>query len=66
MKETQFKVNEEELKEYFPMQHVIKETFNIYQQLLGVTFRQEQSAHTWHPEVQCFSVYDNQYENQIG
>lgn len=30
MKEAQFKVNEEELKEYFPTQHVIKETFSIY------------------------------------
>ena len=30
MKESQFKVDEEAIKQYFPMQHVIKETLNIY------------------------------------
>lgn len=66
MKEKEFKVDEEAIKEYFPMQHVIKETLAIYEELLSLSFKPVDSAHVWHPEVQCFSVYDTQFENQVG
>ena len=46
------------VKEFFPVDHVVAETLNIYQELLGLQFSELKNAHTWHPDVRCFQVND--------
>ncbi|KAF8508190.1 metallopeptidase MepB [Hysterangium stoloniferum] len=46
------------IREYFPVAVVVRSILNIYQDLLGVKF-QEMQGETWHPDVQLFSVWDN-------
>lgn len=66
MKETEYQVDEEEIKKYFPMQHVIKETLGIYQELLSLSFSRVQNAHVWHTEVECWEVHDAETNCLLG
>ncbi|KII91059.1 hypothetical protein PLICRDRAFT_684635 [Plicaturopsis crispa FD-325 SS-3] len=45
-------------REYFQVPVVIPEIIAIYQDLLGVRFR-EMKGETWHPDVQQYAVWDN-------
>ena len=51
LKEKFYKVDEEKIKEYFPMDQVTKSTFEIYQELFGLNFQQVEDAQVWHEEV---------------
>jgi Zn-dependent oligopeptidase len=48
------------------MGHVIRETLKIYEELLSLSFKRVENAHVWHSEVECWAVYDTEFENQVG
>ncbi|KAF0852939.1 mitochondrial neurolysin [Andalucia godoyi] len=62
-KEKNFSINENELSQYFPTDHVIKGMFDIYQRVLNVRVEKEDTAgsgKTWHEDVELYSVYDKE------
>lgn len=61
-----YSVDQEEIAEYFPMQHVVQSTLEIYQELFGVTFSKTENPHVWHPEVIQYSVHDTDSKAFIG
>jgi len=64
----EFKVDHEMLKEYFPLQKVVKGALDIYQTILGLQFSEveEGGFYKWHEEVQLFSVIDKKTETLVG
>lgn len=64
MKEQSYSVDEEAIKEYFPTDHVIDVTLDIYQELLGLKFTKLQDAQVWHPDASCYLVEDG--EEKLG
>ena len=48
------------------MEHVIRETLGIYEELLGLRFKKEKAAHVWHRSVELYSVYDEESQNLVG
>jgi len=48
-----------QLQEYFPLETVLKGMFDIFQTVLGVTFKKDSSAEVWHSSVQKFEVWKN-------
>jgi Zn-dependent oligopeptidase len=56
--EKYYHVDDEILRTYFPMQKVVEGMLDIYQQILGVKFVKNDQAPVWHPDVQRFSVFD--------
>jgi thimet oligopeptidase len=56
-RKTKYDVDENAIKQYFPVQHVIDSVLAIYQQLLGVRFARI-DVPVWVPQVQAYSVTD--------
>ena len=53
-----FSFTQEELRPYFPINHVLPGLFGLVSQLYGLTIQEEVGINTWHPEVKFFSIYD--------
>lgn len=53
-----FQLNDELVKQYLPVQHVVEEVLGIYQRILSVKITQVHDAVTWHEEVTVFAVWD--------
>ena len=65
LRKTKYAVDQNEVKQYFPVQHVIDSVLSIYQQLLGVRFRRV-NVPVWQQQVQAYDVADAATGNPLG
>jgi thimet oligopeptidase len=63
---TKYAVNEDEVRDYFPVDKVIPAVLGIYQKLLSVTFHPIAPAAAWAPSVLEYSITDNATGKPIG
>lgn len=56
LKKQKFQVDHELIRQYFPLDVVLKGMFEIYETLLGVTFKVASGAPVWHSSVRLFKV----------
>jgi len=54
---TKYAVDQNEIKQYFPVQHVVDSVLAIYQELLGVKFTRA-NVPVWQSQVQAYDVAD--------
>src|SRR6185312_1502713 len=66
LKSTKYRVDEDQVREYFPADLVVERMLEFYQKLLGVKFRQIPNAVTWHPDVKLFEITDASGGAPIG
>lgn len=65
MKEKLFAFSSEDLRPYFPLEPVLKGTFEHFSKLFGITFR---PAHypVWHEDVMSYDVVDSKTGDFLG
>ncbi|KZT12028.1 Metalloprotease [Laetiporus sulphureus 93-53] len=63
--EISLKLDDQKVKEHFPVSTVVPAILDIYQNLLGVRFV-EIKGETWHPDVQQFAVWENDAKDESG
>lgn len=60
LKENKFSMSEEELKPYFSLENVLKELFNIANNLFGVEIKERnECVEVWHDDVKYYDVYED-------
>ena len=65
LRKTKYAVDENEVKQYFPVQKVVDSVLGIYQELLGVKFTRS-NAPVWQPQVQAYDVNDAASGKPLG
>lgn len=65
-KETEFRVDMEVIRQYFPLKHVVSGMFKIYENLLNLKFKERLTDNKWHDSVRLFEVFDATSSQQIG
>jgi thimet oligopeptidase len=56
IQKSQFSLDQEQIREYFPKDFVMEQMFRVYSTLFGVTFEDVQDADVWNPEVKLYVV----------
>jgi thimet oligopeptidase len=63
---TKYAVDANEIRAYFPVDHVVRAVFDIYATILGVRFTQRVPANVWSPDVTEWAVSDAKDGRYIG
>jgi thimet oligopeptidase len=66
LKKRDYSVDEEAIREFFPADVVIPGMFQVYSQMLGVTYRQVTNAKVWSPDVQLYEIHNKADDRLIG
>ncbi|KAK8808390.1 hypothetical protein WA158_008291 [Blastocystis sp. Blastoise] len=61
-----YHINQEEIREYFPFDHVIQQLFTIVEYLFGLHFEKTNEISTWDPSVYVYKVYNTKDYNQYN
>jgi thimet oligopeptidase len=61
-----YAVDDEKIREYFPADVVIPGMFQVYSQILGVTFKEVAGAQVWSPDVQLYEIHNTADNRLIG
>nr|WP_298250377.1 oligopeptidase A [uncultured Halomonas sp.] len=59
LREARHAINEEQLRPYFPAPRVVEGLFRVVERLFGVTFREDERAPRYHPDVRFFRILEN-------
>ncbi|HEV2613979.1 MAG TPA: M3 family metallopeptidase [Gammaproteobacteria bacterium] len=51
-----YEIDEEQLRPYFPVDHVISELFNLMEAVFGLEIKKLEGIETWHPDVKVFEI----------
>jgi thimet oligopeptidase len=65
LRKTKYAVDQNEVKQYFPVQHVVDAVLGIYQELLGVKFIRAEVP-VWQAQVQAYDVRDAATARPLG
>ncbi|UIR57115.1 M3 family metallopeptidase [Sphingobacterium sp. SRCM116780] len=58
LKQKKFQLDDEQLKPYFKLEHVLNGAFEVAGRLFGLHFKEVQDIDKYHPDVQTFEVTD--------
>ncbi len=56
LRQNRYEFTQEEVRPYFPVEHVLKGMFDVVNRLFGITIEQTENAHLWHEDVRFFQV----------
>ncbi|MBI3547608.1 MAG: Zn-dependent oligopeptidase [Elusimicrobia bacterium] len=66
VKKAKYDVDQQKIKEYFPLDVVIPGMLKVYQNLLGLSFKEITPAGAWHEDVKLYEMTDASGGEPIG
>jgi thimet oligopeptidase len=66
LRQKKYRVDENELREHFPLTHVISTMFSIFENLLGISFTKAKGMPAWHEDVFRYELRDTKSKEIIG
>jgi thimet oligopeptidase len=66
LRRAKYALNAEEVRQYFPVDHVVRSVLDIYQELFGLTFTAVAKPDVWAPDVKQFTVQDAATHRPLG
>ena len=66
MKEEKFDINNELIKQYFPLSSSLEQLFELTNTLYGITFKRNESVNVWNDTVEYYDIYDSNDEKIAG
>lgn len=66
LKAERYAYDENEVKEYFPVDSTVQGVFRIYGELFGIRFDEVQNAPVWSPEVRLYRVVNESDNVTVG
>ncbi|MGN6393554.1 MAG: M3 family metallopeptidase [Gemmatimonadales bacterium] len=66
LRRARYALSQDEVQQYFPVDHVLPEVMRLYSQILGVRFQAVSPARGWAPEVSRFMVLDSASGAPLG
>ncbi|MFL5563343.1 MAG: M3 family metallopeptidase [Gemmatimonadaceae bacterium] len=66
LRRTKYALDAEAVRQYFPVDHVVRSVEDIYQELFGLKFTEVKPADAWSPEVTRYAVTDAQTGRPLG
>lgn len=56
LEKERFNVDSEKIRQYFPLEHVVEQMFELYQTLFSLKFEKLSEIPLWHPDAQLYEV----------
>ena len=66
MKKTKYALDEDKVREYFPLDSVMAGLFSLFSTVFGIVFEKVENAKVWHKDVLLYSVADKQSGDVLG
>ncbi|KAJ2350159.1 metalloendopeptidase [Coemansia sp. RSA 2671] len=66
VKEHKHCINDEEVKQYFPVKEVTRSILDIYQNMLSLRFVKVDNPPVWHADVEMYEVWEASKESFVG
>lgn len=66
LKKQRYSVDNEEIREYFPLEQVINGMFSWYGALFGIRFEKVEEADTWSPDVTLYRIVNTSDDRLIA
>ena len=59
LRQQRYEFTQEEVRPYFPVEHVLKGMFDVVQRLFAISIQQVENNHLWHEDVRFFEVSED-------
>jgi len=66
LKKQKYNIDAEQLRVYFPYQHVLEGMFKIYQSIFGLKFERVEPPYKWIGDLQLYAVSDGKTDEPLG
>lgn len=66
LRKTQYNVDSEQLRNFFPLQRTLDGMFTIYQRIFGLKFARVTAPYRWVDDLQLWAVSDAQSDEPLG
>ncbi len=66
LKKRDYSLDDEEVRQYFPADVVVSGMFQVYSQILGVTYKEVTGAKVWADGVKLYEIHDAKTDRLVG